>query len=413
MKRLVAVALFTLIAVVPAARAAQYAAIVIDAQTGEVLHAVEPDAQSAPASLTKMMTLYLLFEALETGKVKLDQMMPVSAHAASQSPTKLGLPEGTYLSVEEGIGALVTKSANDAAAVIAEFLGGGSEDAFARKMTAKARKLGMNDTVFRNASGLPDPEQISTVRDMATLSRALQRDFPQHYHYFSMTTFDFRGRSIRNHNRLLYLGKGYDGLKTGYTHASGFNLAASAERDGRRLIGVVFGGQSAAWRDSRMARIVDVAYAGGGDVPSTMVASRKSKGQAATQVASAKSKKKSQVQLASAKRSFSLVSKAEAGTLDQPAAKAAAKAVQKQAVGYAVQVGAFGRQDMAQAAASKAKQSAADLADAKISVARQGQGSDSLYVARLIGLSHQEAKASCTALKKKKIDCLVINHDPA
>jgi D-alanyl-D-alanine carboxypeptidase len=412
MKRLVAAALLSLIAVVPVARAAQYAAIVIDAQTGEVLHAVEPDTQSYPASLTKMMTLYLLFEAVDSGKVKLDQMMPVSAHAASQSPTKLGLPEGTYLTVEEGIGALVTKSANDAAAVIAEFLGGGSEDAFARKMTAKARKLGMNDTVFRNASGLPDPEQISTARDMATLSRALQRDFPQHYHYFSMTAFDFRGRTIHNHNRLLYLGKGYDGLKTGYTHASGFNLAASAERDGRRLIGVVFGGQSAAWRDSRMARIVDVAYAGGGDVPSTMVASRKSKGQA-TQVAAAKTKKKSQVQLASAKRTFSLVSKAEAGTLEQPAAKAAAKAVQKQAVGYAVQVGAFGRQDMAQAAASKAKQMNGDLADAKISVARQGQGSDSLYVARLTGLSHQEAKASCTALKKKKIDCLVVSHDPA
>jgi D-alanyl-D-alanine carboxypeptidase len=412
MKRLVAVALFSLIAVVPAARAAQYAAIVIDAKTGEVLHAVEPDTQSYPASLTKMMTLYLLFEAVDSGKVKLDQMMPVSAHAASQSPTKLGLAEGTYLTVEEGIGALVTKSANDAAAVIAEFLGGGSEDAFARKMTARARQLGMNDTTFRNASGLPDPEQISTVRDMATLSRALQRDFPQHYHYFSMTAFDFRGRSIHNHNRLLYLGKGYDGLKTGYTHGSGFNLAASAERDGRRLIGVVFGGQSAAWRDSRMSRIVDVAYAGGTDVPSTMVASKKSKGQA-TQVAAAKSKKKSQIQLASAKRSFSLVAKAEAGTLDQPAAKAAAKAVQKQAVGYAVQVGAFGRQDMAQAAASKAKQMNGDLADAKISVARQGQGSDSLYVARLTGLSHQEAKASCTALKKKKIDCIVVGHDPA
>ncbi|HEY5606759.1 MAG TPA: D-alanyl-D-alanine carboxypeptidase family protein [Alphaproteobacteria bacterium] len=413
MKRLVAVALFSLIAVVPIARAAQYAAIVIDAKTGEVLHAIEPDAQSYPASLTKMMTLYLLFEALNSGKVKFDEMMPVSAHAASQSPSKLGLAEGTYLTVEEGIGALVTKSANDAAAVIAEFLGGGSEDAFARKMTAKARRLGMNDTVFRNASGLPDPEQISTVRDMATLSRALQRDFPQHYHYFSMTAFDFRGRSIHNHNRLLYLGKGYDGLKTGYTHGSGFNLAASAERDGRRLIGVVFGGQSAAWRDSRMARIVDVAYAGGSDAPSTMVASRKSKSQTATQLAAAKTKKKSHTQLVSAKRSFSLVAKAEAGTLDQPAAKAAAKAVQNQAVGYAVQVGAFGRQDMAQAAAQKAKQVNGDLAEAKISVARQGQGSDSLYVARLTGMSQQAAKASCTALKKKKIDCIVVSHDPA
>ena len=406
MKRLVGFVLLALVAAMPmAAKAAQYAAIVIDAKTGEVLNAVEPDAQSYPASLTKMMTLYLLFEALESGRVHLDDPMPVSAHAAEQAPSKLGLVEGTTITVEEGIGALVTKSANDAAAVIGEFLAGGSEDAFALKMTAKAHQLGMKNTEFRNASGLPDPEQVSTVRDMATLSRALMRDFPQNYHYFSMLSFDFHGRTIRNHNRLLYLGKGYDGLKTGYTHGSGFNLAASAERDGRRLIGVVFGGQSAAWRDSRMARIVDVAYAGG-EMPRTMVASKKSKSQ--TQLAAAKSRK-AKTQIASAKPQFSLVSRAEAGTLDQPGAKAAAKRVQKQATGYAVQVGAYSRQDLAQAAAAKAKGAEPGLAEAKISV--QHQGKKSVYVARLIGISHQAAKNSCSALKKKQIDCIVVGSD--
>lgn len=406
MKRLVGFVLLALVAAMPmAAKAAQYAAIVIDAQTGEVLNAVEPDAQSYPASLTKMMTLYLLFDALKSGKVHLDDPMPVSAHAAEQAPSKLGLVEGMSLTVEEGIGALVTKSANDAAAVIGEFLAGGSEDAFARKMTAKAHQLGMSNTVFRNASGLPDPEQVSTVRDMATLSRALMRDFPQDYHYFSMLSFDFRGRTIHNHNRLLYLGKGYDGLKTGYTHASGFNLAASAERDGRRLIGVVFGGQSAAWRDSRMARIVDVAYAGG-EMPKTMVASKKSKRQ--TQIAAAKSRK-AKTQIASAKTQFSLVSKAEAGTLDQPGATAAAKRVQKQATGYAVQVGAYSRQDLAQAAAAKAKGAEPGLAEAKIAV--QHQGKKSVYIARLTGISHQAAKNSCSALKKKQIDCIVVGSD--
>lgn len=410
MKRLAACALLALLAVFPA-KAAQYASIVIDAKTGEVLHAVEPDTQAYPASLTKMMTLYLLFEAIDTGKAKLDDLMPVSEHAASQPPSKLGLVEGTYLSVEDGIGALVTKSANDAAAVIAEFLGGGSEDAFARKMTAKARRLGMAHTVFRNASGLPDSEQISTVRDMATLSRALLRDFPHHYPAFSMRSFQFSGRTINNHNRLLYLNKGYDGIKTGYTHGSGFNLAASSERDGRRLITVVFGGQSAAWRDSRVARLTDMAFAGRG-VPATMVASKKSKAQVA-EAKPPKTRKAKATQVAERKPSFALVAKAEAGTLDPPAAKAAAKAVQKQATGYAVQVGAYSRQELAQAAAVKARSADPGLADAKIAVQHQGKGKDGLYVARLTGLSQDEARSSCGLLKKKHIDCFVLAQDPA
>ncbi len=415
MKRLFVLALLTFLATIPAVRAAQYAAIVVDAKTGEVLHAVEPDTQSYPASLTKMMTLYLVFEAIDSGRLKLGDLMPVSAYAAQQSPTKLGAPEGSYLSVADAIGALVTKSANDAATVVAEYLANGSEDAFARKMTAKARRLGMSNSTFRNASGLPDPEQLSTVRDMATLSRALLRDFPHHYHYFSMTAFEYGGHTIRNHNRLLYHGKGYDGIKTGYTHGSGFNLAASAERDGRRMIGVVFGGQSGAWRDSRMARLVDMAYAGSA-APTTMVASKKSKTPAATQVADAapaKPKKSKNTQVAEKKPVLTLVSQAQAGTLDQPAAKAAAKRVQNQAIGYAVQVGAFSRQEMAQAAAVKAKSAEPGLAEAKVSVQHQGKGKDAVYVARLTGMSQQAAKSSCGALKKKAIDCIVVGHDPA
>src|SRR5215831_2502078 len=230
--------------------------IVIDVETGRVLSAVNADAITYPASLTKMMTLYLTFEALNAGRLRLDQYLPVSAEAASRAPTKLGLRPGESIAVQDLILGLVTRSANDAASALAEGLAG-SEPAFAEHMTREARTLGMTRTVYRNASGLPDPDQYTTARDQAQLAFALYRDFPKEYRYFATREFYFRGSTIHNHNHLLYWYEGADGIKTGYIGASGFNLAASAVRNGHRLIGVIMGGPSAGTRDREMAALLD------------------------------------------------------------------------------------------------------------------------------------------------------------
>lgn len=232
-----------------------YADIVMDARTGAVLHQSSPDGERHPASLTKIMTLYLLFERLEAGKIRLDTEMPVSERASAQAPTKLGLKPGSTLAVEDAIKGLVTRSANDAAVVIAEMLGG-SEDEFARTMTRKARALGMRNTTYRNASGLPDDEQVTTARDQALLGIAIQQRFPKYYRYFSTTSFAFRGQAIRNHNHLLGQVEGIDGIKTGFTLASGFNLVSSVRRGPRHLVAVVLGGRSAGQRDARMRELI-------------------------------------------------------------------------------------------------------------------------------------------------------------
>ena len=238
------------------AHAGGYGAIVIDATTGKVVESVNPNDQIHPASLTKMMTLYLTFQALQNGKLKIDQQMPVSSWAADKSPTKLGLRNGQTISVEDCILGMVTKSANDAATVMAEGMGG-SEAHFAEMMTAQARLLGMTDTNFNNASGLPDPGQLTTASDMVKLAMALYRDFPQDSHYFATKEFVFRGQLVRGHNHLMDRYPGMDGLKTGFTDASGFNLASTAVRDGHRLFGVVLGSRTAAMRDQLMARLLD------------------------------------------------------------------------------------------------------------------------------------------------------------
>src|SRR6201994_4097232 len=204
----------------------QFSSLIVDANSGATLQSNSPDGIRHPASLTKVRTLYLLFERLESGKMSIDTEMPVSAHAADQDPTKLGLRPGSTLRVEDAIKGMVTRSANDAAVVTGEFLGG-SEDDFARMMTRKAHALGMSRTVYRNASGLPNDQQITTARDQATLGRAIQDRFPRYYRYFSTTAFRFRGHTITGHNHLLGSVDGVDGIKTGYTRASGFNLVTS------------------------------------------------------------------------------------------------------------------------------------------------------------------------------------------
>jgi len=233
----------------------QFASIIVDGNSGAVLQATSPDGLRHPASLTKIMTLYLLFERLESGKMKLDTEMPVSQHAADQDPTKLNLRAGQTIRVEDAIKGLVTRSANDAAVVIAEAIAG-DEDDFAAMMTRKARALGMSKTVYRNANGLPNDEQVTTARDQATLGRAIQERFPRYYRYFSTTTFNWRGESIRNHNHLLGSVEGVDGIKTGYTRASGFNLVTSIRRGNRHLIGVVLGGRSGGSRDAIMRNLL-------------------------------------------------------------------------------------------------------------------------------------------------------------
>jgi D-alanyl-D-alanine carboxypeptidase len=237
-------------------QAAPYADIVVDANTGTVLHSTNPDAQRHPASLTKIMTLYLLFEQLEAGKLKLDSQLKVSAEAAEQNPTKLGLKPGSTLAVEDAIKGMVTRSANDAAVVVAEAIAG-DEREFAKLMTRKAQALGMSRTVYKNASGLPDNDQVTTARDQSTLGRAVQERFPRYYKYFSIRTFTFRGQSISNHNRLLGKVEGVDGIKTGYINASGFNLVTSVHRGNRYLVAVVMGGSSGASRDARMRDLVN------------------------------------------------------------------------------------------------------------------------------------------------------------
>ena len=230
--------------------------IVVDANSGAVMQATNADAIRHPASLTKIMTLYLLFERLEFGKIKLNDELPVSPHAASQAPSKLGFKPGETIQVETAIRAVVTKSANDVAVIIGEALGG-DEPGFGRMMTAKARALGMSQTTYRNASGLPDIQQVTTARDQAVLGRAIQDRFPNYYHYFSTRTFAFRGKMMRNHNHLLGAIDGVDGIKTGYIHDSGFNIVTSVRRNKRHIIAVVFGGRTANARDARARALIE------------------------------------------------------------------------------------------------------------------------------------------------------------
>ena len=232
-----------------------FSALVVDATTGKVLYADSPDGIRHPASLTKVMTLYILFDELDRGALTLDTPLKVSAEGARQEPSKLGLLPGETIRVEDAIKAIVTKSANDVAVTIAENISG-SEAAFAQRMTAKARALGMSSTVYRNASGLPNPGQITTARDLAILGRAIQGNHPKYFPYFSTRSFAWKGRTIGNHNRLLGSMKGVDGIKTGFVRASGFNLITSANDNGRRVVGVVLGGRSGASRDATMRNLI-------------------------------------------------------------------------------------------------------------------------------------------------------------
>ena len=245
-----------LLVALPAQAKPEFSAITVDARTGSVLFSDNPDGLRHPASLTKMMTLYVLFQDLKAGRISRATPLRVSVRAASMAPSKLGLHPGSVITVDEAIKALVTKSANDAAATIAENLGG-TESNYAARMTRVAHSIGMSRSSFNNASGLPNPEQYTTARDMATLGLRLMRDFPQYYPYFRITAFNFHGQTIRTHNRLVEHYAGTDGIKTGYIAAAGFNLVTSTKRGDKRLVGVVLGARSSNSRGAYMMSMLE------------------------------------------------------------------------------------------------------------------------------------------------------------
>src|ERR1700682_6433331 len=271
----------------------QFSSIIVDGNSGAVLTSNNPDGSRHPASLTKIMTLYLLFERLDAGQMKLDTEMDVSGHASEQARTNLGLKPGQTIKVEDAIKGLVTRSANDAAVVIAEAIAGDEGD-FSKLMTRKARALGMVRTVYRNASGLPDDEQVTTARDQATLGRAIQDRFPRYYRYFATEAFNYHGHSIRNHNKLLGNVEGVDGIKTGYTRASGFNLVTSMRRGNSHLVGVVLGGRSGGSRDTIMRNLLAENLEKGATKRTVAAITERGPGEANADVADAEASSRSQ-----------------------------------------------------------------------------------------------------------------------
>ncbi|RCK45362.1 D-alanyl-D-alanine carboxypeptidase [Thalassospira profundimaris] len=381
------------------ALARTYTAMVIDGDTGDVLHEYRADHKVYPASLTKIMTLYMLFDALDSGKVSLSTPMKVSKRAWGQAPSKLGVQPGDTISVKDAILALVTKSANDVAVVVAEHLGG-TEIKFAQMMTAEARRIGMKRTTFRNASGLPNRGQMTTARDMITLAVALRKNFGSYYHYFATQKFRFGDRTYGNHNNLLASYYGTDGIKTGYINASGFNLVASVNRNGKRLIGVVFGGRTARTRDDQMKKLLDSAYVeltkeGEIRVPRPRVSPEDKILPADAQLLMAKRETMREAE--------------QPGRIDTQTVVTRMKPETNGS--WAIQVGAFSDQRRAQEAVLAAARTAPDvLRLTRAAVEQQASGTGVVYRARLLGFDGEsEARAACAALRREKLACIPVN----
>jgi D-alanyl-D-alanine carboxypeptidase len=450
----------------------RYAAYIVDANTGRVLTSVNADDSRYPASLTKMMTLYITFIALQQGRIHLNDMMPISRYASSQSPSKLGLRPGQTIKVEHAILGLVTESANDAAVTLAEYIGG-SESNFARMMTETARRLGMNRTRYQNASGLPDPDQRTTARDQATLGRALIAHFPQYYRYFSTTNFVYAGQAHANHNHLMSRYEGMDGIKTGFIRASGFNLVASASRGNTRLVAAVFGGTSAYARDQHMAGLLDDAFDRARQAPSVRSADANplpapavpaptarpsasaptatAVGTAAPTAPPAQQAPTAQIPaptvptapavVATAPTSTPMAPKSQAEQLtgqsqnfaaqiqkraaeiapQKPAQKPAPRPVLAQGdgvdpeptrTGWAVQVGAFRDRASGTRAITSASQKAADvLGQASPHIVEVSTASGRIFRARLGGLNESAANTACNRLIRAGMACLLIPPD--
>jgi len=364
---------------------ARYASIVIDHDSGKVLHAVNPDSRNYPASLTKMMTVYLAFEAVRSGKLRMNQPLKVSLQAQNARPTKINLKEGTTITLRQAILAVVKKSANDAAVVIGEAIAG-DEEKFSRQMTRRARALGMKRTIFRNASGLPNKRQLSSARDMAILAQHLIRDFPKRYALFATSMFEFEGKQYYNHNMLLATYPGADGLKTGYTRDSGYNLAVSVKRGTRRIIGIVFGGKTAKARNRHMRRLLDRAFAKIG--PTTLPDDRLA--QNTVLAPTARPKRLASLGLA-------LVSRKK--TSNVPAFNKP----------WGIQVGAFsGKKPAHKAARKAARQIKKGYRKVEVVIAPARSGDSLIYRARLVGLSQSSATKACRQLRRKKLNCIPV-----
>ena len=407
--------------------------LIVDAQSGRELASDNPDDLRHPASLTKLMTIYLAFSALDSGRLSLGDGLQVSVNALNAPPTKMGMQPGGTVNVRDAVMALVTRSANDAAVLLAEAMAG-SEEAFARLMTQKARQLGMNSTVFRNASGLPNSEQVTTARDMAKLAFALMRDYPHYYGVFSVQSYVYRGRVLENHNRMLGNYEGADGLKTGYTNASGFNLVMSAVRDNRRLIGVVMGGSSAAGRDRIMAAHMDRGFAVAQAMQLSPWTSIRKPGSARYTAAQfdpgasfaeayrppAPAPKEEAPKVTpryagfvppapSAPANTTAFSATPATVTPPPAAPAVAEPGSPAIGSWVIQVGSFNEPQAAQAALQRASSALPDGARSASAVVDEVQmASRTFHRARITNLTKDQAVDGCKRLEKKKIYCSAI-----
>jgi D-alanyl-D-alanine carboxypeptidase len=414
---LIAAALLSFAAASPAfaanraAAGAQYFAphfsdIVIDAQTGQILDENDADRPNYPASLTKMMTLYLTFEALEQGKITLNDYFTVSLHAARMAPSKIDLQPGERIQVHNLILGIVTKSANDAAVTVGENMAG-SEDAFAERMTAKAHQLGMTNTTFRNASGLPNPGQITTARDLSKLARALWHDFPKEYAFFATEEFVYRDVLYETHNHLMHEFEGMDGIKTGYIHASGFNLAASAMRNGRRLIGVIMGGTSAHGRDMQMAQLLEAGFSGTIAQPvqqpelRTALDTTTATDEGAYPGKESLPRRAARTFAARTLAALNPVGRAEAATQRSYSKHRKLSAVATPASGWSIQVGAFATREAAESAGHGALlKLPAAKGKAALVVAPAPGDKESLYRARIAGFTQADAQKACRSLHK-------------
>ncbi len=392
---------------------AGYAHYIYDVQSGKVLSSQNAETLNHPASLTKMMTLYLTFEALRAGRLRWDDKIVMTKNAASKIPFKLGVPAGQTITVREAVYGMAIRSANDAAAAMGDHLGG-SEDRFGVLMTKKARQLGMRSTVFRNASGLPDKAQVTTARDMAVMALSLIRDYPREYKIFSQRSFSFRGRTIKGHNNLMYRYPGMDGIKTGFVNASGYNLASAVNVGGRRYIGVVLGGKTARQRDNRMAELLDQALPGGAALPGVAVATPSQQKRPAEGVASFASKAplprpRTDIIMGGAAPTAASVMPYATPSKSLPMEAMARQGAVQGGPLWDIQIAAAGSQAAATGALNSALPLLADFGQIAPSVQGSSSGGREIFRARLTGFADRDsASRACSLLQTRSIDCFVV-----
>ncbi len=417
----------------PAQANPRYAAIVYDVKSGEVLFSRNADARRYPASITKVMTLYIVFEELEAGRLSLDTPMRVSQNAANQVPSKVGVRPGTTITVRDAIGVLVTRSANDVSVVVAEHIGG-SVQAFAERMTRTARSIGMHNTTYRNPHGLPNSEQVTTARDIVKLGLAVQRRFPQYYHFFGMRSYTYAGTTYRNHNRLLGQMAGIDGLKTGFIRASGFNLLANLRRDGKHLIGVVMGGRTGATRNAHMREILSNALPQARSGPHLALASAPlprprplatrsplspaartaaavlmpSTVVPATVVRAGPSRPAREAEDASVEAIAYAPQQEEAGSAEAAIDEIAPA---ERDGGWTIQIGAFNSEELAKRTLDRAQGQVPDaLTGTSPFTETVNSNGTTLWRARFAGFQQHDAEAACAALERADFACFAVRN---